>query len=172
MPVSRTWKLVLGGIGWGLAAFGALALGSLPGDFGHSLCGPWGCFPPIQALAAMHLFWVVVLLPLIGWGLAKGQSHQLRRAGGLLFFGAVLAIVAVAGRDLLAWLPSVPPEFQVYWARRALYTLVTLSDVPLVQVLLAGAIFWRVGNRSSEVGRFSTRVFRETDSCSESSRAS
>jgi hypothetical protein len=171
MPVARTWKIVLGGIGWGLAAFGALALASLPGDFGHSLCGPWGCFPPIQALAAMHLFWVVVLLPLMGWGLAKGQSHQLRRAGGLLFFGAVLAIVAVTGRDLLSWLPTVPPEFQVYWPRRVLYTLVTQSDVPLVQLLLAGAICWWVGNRSRGVGRYSTRVVREMDPCSENVRA-
>ena len=29
-------------LAWVLAAFGVLQLGLLPGDYGHSLCGPWG----------------------------------------------------------------------------------------------------------------------------------
>jgi hypothetical protein len=145
--LSGTWKLVLGLIGWGLAGYAVLSLGQLPGEFGHSLCGPWGCLPPLQALAAMHLFWALALLPLIVLALAKGQPHHLRLAGMLLSLGAGLGIAVVVGRDLLAWLPAVPPEFHGYWARRALYTLVTLSDVPLLQVLGAGAICWSVGHR-------------------------
>jgi hypothetical protein len=142
---ARIGKLVLGGIGWGLAAYAALSLASLPGDFGESWCGVWGCLPPVQALAAMHLFWVVVLCPLVGWGLTKGRPHQLRRAGMLLFFAALAGIVVVVGRDLVVWLAAVTPAFRAYWARRALYTVVTLSDVPLLQGLLAGAICWGVG---------------------------
>ena len=82
--MSGTWKLVLGLIGWGLAGYAVLSLGQLPGEFGHSLCGPWGCLPPLQALAAMHLFWALALLPLIVLALAKGQPHHLRLAGMLL----------------------------------------------------------------------------------------
>jgi hypothetical protein len=145
--MSGRWRLVLGVLGWALAAYGVLALGSLPGDFGHSLCGPWGCLPPLQALAAMHLFWGLLLLPLVVWGLAKGQPGQLRFVGGLLVLASGLGIVVVAGWDLWSWLPAMPPELRGYWARRALYTVVTLSDVPLVQVLLAGAVCWSAGLR-------------------------
>jgi len=145
--LSGTWKLVLGLIGWGLAGYAVLSLGQLPGEFGHSLCGPWGCLPPLQALAAMHLFWLLVLVPPVGWGLARAQPARLRLAGMLLFFGSLLGIAVVVGRDLLAWLRSVPHEFRAYWARRALYTLGTLSDVPLLQGLLAGAVCWGVGRR-------------------------
>jgi hypothetical protein len=145
--VARAWKLVLAGTGWGLAAYGALSLAGLEGDFGHSLCGPWGCLPPVQALAAMHLFWAVVLVPPVAWALTRGRPRHLRLAGMLLFFGALTGIVVVAARDLLAWLPDAPPEFQAYWARRALYTVVLFSDVPLIQGLLAGAICWGVGRR-------------------------
>ena len=148
--MSRIGTIVLGGVAWGLAAAGALSLASLPGDFGHSLCGPWGCFPPLQALAAMHLFWAVALVPPVAWGLTGARPHQLQRAGLLLFLGALLGIVVVVGRDLPTWLAWAPPEFQSCWPGRALYTLVTLSDVPLVQVLLAGAICWSVGKRRQQ----------------------
>jgi hypothetical protein len=131
--VAGTWKLVLGGSAWGLAAYGALSLTDLPGDYGHSLCGLWGCLPPVQALAAMHLFWVVVLVPPVGWALAKGRPHHLRLAGMLLFFGALTGMVVVTGRDLLAWLPAMPPEAQAYWPRRVLYTLAMVSGYELVQ---------------------------------------
>jgi hypothetical protein len=147
LAVSGIGKIVLGGTIWGLAAYGALSLGSLPGEFGHSLCGPWGCLPPLQALASMHLLWALVLLPFVAWGLMKGKPHQLHLAGELLFFGALLGIIVVAGRDLLTWLPTVPSHVQTYWPRRALYTIVTLSDVPLVQGLIAGAICWQAGRR-------------------------
>ena len=29
-------------LAWLIAAFGLLNLANLPGDFGESLCGPWG----------------------------------------------------------------------------------------------------------------------------------
>ena len=65
-------------IAWALAAFGALSLANLPGEYGHSLCGPWGCLPPLQALAAMHLFWVVVLGPPVAWALMKWQPRPVK----------------------------------------------------------------------------------------------
>jgi hypothetical protein len=143
--VSGIWKLVLGGVAWGLAAYGALSLSRIEGEFGHSLCGPWGCYPPLQALVAMHLLWVIGLLPFVGWGLMKARPHHLCLAGTLLFSAALLGIVVVAGRNVLAWLQTMPPDLQTYWPWRALYAVVTLSDVPLLQGLLAGAICWSVG---------------------------
>ena len=33
---------VIGWLVWGGAALGIVHLGRIPGDFGESLCGPWG----------------------------------------------------------------------------------------------------------------------------------
>jgi hypothetical protein len=35
-------RSVVGWLAWGGAAFGSLSLALVPGDFGESLCGPWG----------------------------------------------------------------------------------------------------------------------------------
>src|SRR5262245_53022231 len=50
---------LLTAMGWLLAALVALSVAAIPCDVGESMCGVWGCLPPIQALAAMHLFWCV-----------------------------------------------------------------------------------------------------------------
>jgi hypothetical protein len=143
--MSTGWKSVLGLTGWGLAAYGALCVARIPGDFGHSLCGPWGCLPPLQALAAMHLLWVVVLLPVVAWALARWPGRPLAFAGKVLFGLSLVTIVVAAGWDLLVWLPSTPAGFHPYWARRCLFTLLMLSDIPLFQGLCAGAACWAVG---------------------------
>jgi hypothetical protein len=90
----------------------------------------------------MHLFWVFVLVPLVTWGMVKASPRQLEVAGVLLFCTSLLGILVITGRDLLAWLPTVPPWVQAHWPRRVLFTLVMYSDVPFAQVLLAGAICW------------------------------
>ena len=41
----------------------ALLVSLLPFESTESFCGPWGCFPPLQALAAIHLLWGVVATP-------------------------------------------------------------------------------------------------------------
>ena len=38
---------------WCVLLYAILSLRNLPGDDSHRLCGPWGCLPPIQALAAV-----------------------------------------------------------------------------------------------------------------------
>jgi hypothetical protein len=40
--MSLKTRSVLGWLAWGGAAFSIVNLGRLPGDFGESLCGPWG----------------------------------------------------------------------------------------------------------------------------------
>jgi hypothetical protein len=147
--VSLKWLIPLTAI-WALAAWGALCLEALPGELAHDWCGPWGCLPRLQALAAMHLFWVVVLIPPIAWALNSGRSGFLVLLGGVLFLGSGLTTAVLAGRDVLVWLSSMPPQYQVYWGRRALYTIVMFSDVPLIQLMLAGAVCWTVGRRSRE----------------------
>jgi hypothetical protein len=40
--VSLKARHLVGLLLWAGAAYGVLCLGSLPGDFAHALCGPWG----------------------------------------------------------------------------------------------------------------------------------
>jgi hypothetical protein len=130
--------------GWALAAHGVLALGILPVDLGHALCGPWGCAPPLQALAAMHAFWALALLPPTACALSLLSARSLRLVGSIVMGLGLAGLGFVFARELLVWLPSVPPEVQRYFPQRLLFVLATLSDVPLVQVTLAGAVCWAV----------------------------
>jgi hypothetical protein len=35
-------RSVIGWLAWAAAALGGLSLAGVPGEFGESLCGPWG----------------------------------------------------------------------------------------------------------------------------------
>jgi hypothetical protein len=138
MLCNNAW--IVGLLAWGAAAYGVLQLERLPGDFGHDLCGPWGCLPPLQALAAMHGFWAVVLLPPVVWALRRCPPPALRRLGAVLALLGVLGIVLVTVREALTWYPSVPPAYRRYLPRRIAYAVVTLTDFPVVQLTAAGLV--------------------------------
>jgi hypothetical protein len=136
-PGPTLMQVLVGSILWVVAAGGALFVADIPGEFGESLCGVWGCFPPVQALAAMHLFWFVALTPVV-WAIVRFRPQNLCWVGGLLIVLALGVGLVVLGRDLSVWLEWASEEYQALWPKRALYTLVTLSDVPLIQGLSAG----------------------------------
>ena len=51
-------------LAWLLSIVASVSIGLIPGNLiGESLCGVWGCFPPVQALASLHLLWLVALMP-------------------------------------------------------------------------------------------------------------
>lgn len=127
----------LGLVVWVCAAGGALQIADIPGEFGGSLCGVWGCYPPLQALAAMHLFWCVVMAPVV-WALVWSCPLHLRRIGVGLAAGAAVVAFVMVGWDLAGWLRWTSEEYRPFWHKRAAYTLLTASDVPLLQTFLAG----------------------------------
>jgi len=129
-------RIVLGAVAWVCAAGVALALADVPGEFGGSLCGVWGCYPPLQAVAAMHLFWCVVFLPVV-WGLNRFAPGRLTPAGYAMTIAALAAAVVVRW-DVSTWLDRSPAEYHAHWPKRAAQTLFTLTDVSLCQVFLAG----------------------------------
>src|SRR5262249_47056408 len=117
-----------------------------PYDAGESLCGVWGCFPPLPALAAMHLFWCAVLGACV-WAVRGWRPGLLRPVGVVLLLAAAATTAVVVGRDLDRWFHWAPDEYHPFWPRRVAYTLTTLTDVPLVQSLVAGAVCVALGRR-------------------------
>jgi hypothetical protein len=125
---------------WAGGLYAALLLEAVPGDFGHDWCGPWGCWPPIQALVALHLFWVVLFAPPIVWACRTCQPLTLRRLGGLLTTLGLLGVALVAAREAVTWYPHMPAEYRRYFGRRVVYALAMLTDLPVVQLIMAGAV--------------------------------
>jgi hypothetical protein len=53
----------------------------------------------------------------------------------------------VAGHDLERWLHRVPEKYHPFWPRRVAYTIATMSDVPLLQSMVAGVVCLILGRR-------------------------
>jgi hypothetical protein len=132
-------KPLLAAVGWLGAALGSLLVAGIPYDFEESVCGVWGCFPPLQALAAMHLLWCVALGAVVS-SICKWRPGLLLPLGVVLFIVAAASITAIVGIDLTQWLKSTSEYTRAFWPKRIVYTLATLTDVPLVQSLLAALV--------------------------------
>jgi hypothetical protein len=125
---------------WAGSLLAALSIRDLPGDWGHSICGAWGCGPPLQALLAYHLAWLVVLAPpaavLVHSALVP--AHILRRSGALLCVVAVFFVAAVVIYQRVAWWPSASEWQRGFFWHRCGFVLATAIDIPVAQVLLLG----------------------------------
>jgi hypothetical protein len=101
--------------------------------------------PPVQALAALHGFWIVVAVAILVLVLRRLTAEQLRLLGLASTLAGVVGLLVFIGWDLTSWLGTVPPDFRRYSFQRILFTIGTSYDVPLVQVAAAGAVCWIVG---------------------------
>ncbi len=88
-------KLSLAAGAWAVSLYLALFLAHLPGDWGGWMCGPWGCAPPLQAVLACRLAWLLVIAPIV---LLSCQRLARRR---LVAFGAGLIAAALASTAFL-----------------------------------------------------------------------
>ncbi|OWK47018.1 hypothetical protein [Fimbriiglobus ruber] len=165
-PAPAGLKLLAVGGSWVIAAVGALTIAEWPGDVGESVCGVWGCFPPLQALLAMHVFWCVVLACFV-WSVATWRPRALYFTGVALLIVGGSCLVAIVARDLSEWVSRMPEEYQAYWPRRVAYTLATHSDLPVVQALLAGVVCAIAGRKT---GRRPVRRDRACETISGSGR--
>jgi hypothetical protein len=136
------WLLV-----WGAVVYASLMIYFIPGEFSHGICGPWGCYPEIQPLAALHTAWLLgIILPTV----LAARSFTVRwgrRLGWILTALGAMGLAAVTAREACIWLPQVPEEERGYFHLRLLYAVAMLTDVPLVQMIVAGivscVIAWR-----------------------------
>jgi hypothetical protein len=103
--------------------------------------------PPLQALVALHGLWALALLLVGVWAVRKWSPLRLRVAAFVLRAVGLLALALLIGRELLTWYPAVLPAQQKFIGQRILYVLGTNTDLPVVQVLLAGIALWIAARR-------------------------
>ena len=123
---------------WGTACLGVLRLQDLTYEFGHGICGPWGCGPPMQALLACHGFWTVNLAALLWVNHEWLPLRWERRLANLALLIAVAGFAAVAGHLMLFWYPHAAETVRAYVVQRYLFSIATLVDAPLVQLSMFG----------------------------------
>ena len=129
---------------WIVAWFGAVVasvgIGLIPGDYtGESFCGVWGCFPPVQALAALLLLWLLGLVPPAAALTRRWPGTVARRVGAVILVFGLLAVAWVVTAGLTRWGQSPSdPRYAARAVRRAGYSLATRTDVPAIQLGLTG----------------------------------
>jgi hypothetical protein len=137
--VTRILQIAVGLVSWGTAIAASLSITNLPGDWGHGVCGAWGCGPPLQPLIACHLTWFVVLAPM-AWLLTQGPLRKYQRVVGVLAVSvAGAAILGIVLHQWLRWLPNVSAWQRPYFLQRCAFVVVTAIDFPILQFLLLGS---------------------------------
>jgi|GEM_PF-1155245 len=163
-PGSQRLLQIVALILWGAALYGVLQIyrlsGVLPaGMTGHTICGPWGCGPPIEALVSYHGFWFVLLLP-IGWLAGKawleGETRQpseeagghgqkpfrakwLRLGGWILTGVSLSGMAAIVVDDAARWLSTA--HASTYLLQRMLFQVATYVELPLIPLACIGGIW-------------------------------
>ena len=141
---------------WGVSLLGVLQIQHLPLDAGHSVCGPWGCGPPLPPLIAYHGFWIVLLsLPTV-LGCRGLAPSALQKTGWVLVAVGLSGLLVVGLWELIPslphWLPRIRGLAPKYYAQRYLLSLATLVDVPIVPLALAGvSCLLTAGTRGQQI---------------------
>jgi hypothetical protein len=109
--------------------------------------------PPVQALAALHAFWVLMVVPFTVWAVRTWPAHRLLAVGRSVTLLGLLSLGVYLTWDAVHWLNGFPAEYRHYVGHRILFALVNLVDVPLLAVTGAGAVGWLVGRRRINCAR-------------------
>jgi len=139
---------------WAAALFGTLQVHQLEGLFGHAICGPWGCGPPVSALLGYHGFWFLLILPLAAIFKSRLSRTKARSFGhGFLLLSAagIVALLLLEGMN-----NSAAEKYPLRWCA---FRVATFVDFPLIQLGLAG--LWLQWKTRSTPG---SHVI-ETDEC-------
>ena len=119
---------------WGLTLTGTLSIANWPGDWGHSVCGAWGCGPPLQALVACHVAWLVVLIPpaLITRRFVTTRTLRLAAASMLLF--AITGALVIATHQYLTWLALASEWQRPFYYQRVGFVILTMIEMPILEL--------------------------------------
>lgn len=135
---------------WLLSLFGCLKIHELDLDLGHSICGPWGCGPPIEALLGYHAFWLVLITPIAIAVGAYLNPISRRKVGLACLLVGVIMVAVVAGGDTFGyWKRSGSGQHLV---QRFFFAIATKVDLPMWQMIATGGLLAWVGASSYATG--------------------
>ena len=139
--MSREFLSALGYLlSWGVCLGSTLSLIRLPGNWGHGVCGPWGCGPPLQTLLACHLSWLVFLFPLlfVGGRFLSAKWQQRIAAMAIIFSLTLFAGFGIYER--LSWWVDASQSQRRYFWHRVGFSILTSVEIPAIEILLLGVI--------------------------------
>ena len=128
---------LLGILCWIASAFAAVSISMIPYDFDESICGVWGCFPPILALVSVHSLWLIALTGGV-WTLQRILPGSVRPVGIAMVILASVGIAFLLGNDLPSWIAQTANYPEAFWFKRVAYLLATETGIPCVQSLVVG----------------------------------
>lgn len=99
--------------------------------------------PPLQALAALHGFWLMMLLPPAFWLRQHANATQHRWARWTFWGLGLAGLLGIVGHTVAIWVPEAPSDRQPYLLHRVVFVLVTLAIVPILPVTAAGFVCWK-----------------------------
>jgi len=118
---------------WGLVLTGSLSITNWTGDWGHSVCGAWGCGPPLQALVACHLSWLVVLGPSSRLLLSRASRRVVFLVGTTGLTLALLTASAIGIHEHMNWASQVSELQQEYYWHRVGFVILTTVEIPVLE---------------------------------------
>ncbi len=160
--VKTTMMLVL----WAAGLYGVLQMHRIDALDIHGICGPWGCGPPVAALISWHGFSLLLAAPIVVLLVRVCSAISLRRIGLAAVSGGVPAIVSVGIWQAVTWLPQIQKGQPSYFVQRYLFTIITMVDVPIIPVTLAGVaavVGAKVKGQETPIGQVSLSQNREVN---------
>lgn len=136
-------------VAWGISVWLVLQLQYLSSDSLHSICGPWGCGPPLPVLVACHGFWLVILGPPLLAGRCLWKPRRQLMVGITLALLGLLTLAGFGIWEATHWLQQVSEFQRHYFLQRWMFVVGTLVDVPIVETTLCGGVlaftsWWRL----------------------------
>ena len=141
-------RIMAGIVVWGVVFLATLSIGQVRANWGHGICGPWGCGSSLQALVACHLSWLVVLAPLASIIQSKIPESFTRFLGATLIAFGLVGIVGMIAYELFTWWPSATELQRRYLWQRLGFSIVTQIDLPMIESIITGCLIYvQTGNR-------------------------
>jgi hypothetical protein len=89
--------------------------------------------------------WFVVAVAAVMMAITRLSPGKLCFLGSLAIGTGTVGLLVFIGWDLANWLRMDPTDYRRYSFQRILFAIGTNTDVPLVQLTVAGAVCWFVG---------------------------